>query len=72
MNKWLAKDVAAIARSCNMSNHSSLQQDQKISLVRPGDDISTDIINGKKLNVYAEDGQCTERTVLELARLSCI
>jgi len=34
----------------------------KISLVCPRDEIPMDTINGKTLNVYAEDGQFTQET----------
>jgi len=30
--------------------------------VRPKDEIPMDTITGKMLNVYAEDGQCTQET----------
>jgi len=34
----------------------------KISLVCPRDEIPTDSINRKMLNVYVEDGHCTQET----------
>jgi len=62
LNEWLAKDVAAVACSGNM-NHLALQPINKNhSLVRRKDEIPMDTITGKMLNVYTENGQCTQET----------
>jgi len=59
LNEWLAKDVATVACSSNM-NHLSSQPINKNQ--SPKDEIPTDTITKKMLNVYAENGQCTQET----------
>jgi len=62
LNEWLAKDVAAVACSSNMNHLSSQPINENHSSVRPKDEIPTGTITGKMLNVYPENGHCTQET----------